>query len=137
MQQLELQLRPIASKGPSQLAMALLLPVAAGTRAATAPQHLVFLTGEHLLDLQVDYDDCLTIVGQIVNRRYRAVTDAKVQAVSEHGVLESSVTGSGGEFLVACRPRGTVRLSIPVSADSTIELPLPSRKEIRCHEKIH
>lgn len=45
--------------------------------------------------------------------------------------------GSGGEFLVACRPRGTVRLSIPVSADSTIELPLPSRKEIRCHEKIH
>ena len=128
MQQLRLELATDKTLRPTQLAMLYVMP-SSGTRSATA-QHLVFLTGDHLLDVQVDYKDDLTIVGQIVNKSYSAVPDATVQAVSEHGVLESSVTGYDGEFFVACRPRGTMRLCIAVGDDALIELPLPSQKEV-------
>ena len=124
MQQLQLELATTDHRPNAQLAMLLHLPVTQGIRGAAA-QHLVFLTGEHLLDVQVDYQNDLTIVGQIVNKSYTAVSDATVQAVSEHGVLDTSTTGSGGEFLVACRPRGTMRLCISVSDVALIELPLP------------
>ena len=128
MHQLALELTPTQALAPSQLAMILVMPPAMGTRGGAA-QHLVFMTGDHLLDVQVDYAEDLTIVGQIVNKSYDAVSDATVQAVSEHGVLESSVTGSGGEFLVACRPRGTMRLCIAVSDEALIELPLPGEDD--------
>lgn len=103
---------------------------AAGTRGSAQARHLVYLTEEHLLDVQMAYrqSEELTIVGHIVNKAYRALPDLAVRAVSEHGVLEQSVTGPEGEFEVACQPLGALRLQIAVSDAAMIELPLPSQQ---------
>ena len=104
-------------------------PQIAGVRGASLDRHLLFEADQWAVDLRlVRSDRALSITGQLANAvaPTRGCTGVAVLAWSPEGVVGRGLTGSFGEFTLACPDVAPLTLEIRSSPAITIGIP-PAR----------
>lgn len=107
----------------------LLQPQVAGVRGASLDRHLLFEADQWAVDLRlVRSDRALSITGQLANAvaPTRGCTGVAILAWSTDGVVGRGLTGSFGEFTLACPDVAPLTLEIRSSPAITIGIP-PAR----------
>jgi hypothetical protein len=106
-----------------------LQPLAAGIRGSAEDRHLLFEADHWAVDLRlVRREHAVSITGQLANALApsRGCTGVAVLAWSADGVVGRSITGSFGEFTIACPDVAPLTLEIRSSPAVTIGIP-PAR----------
>jgi hypothetical protein len=104
-------------------------PREAGVRGSGLDRHLLFEADQWAIDLRlVRSDHALSITGQLANAAAptRGCTGVAVLAWSTEGVVGRGLTGSFGEFTIACPNVAPLTLEIRSSPAITIGIP-PAR----------
>jgi hypothetical protein len=107
----------------------LLEPLTAGVRGTSFDRHLLFEADHWAVDLRlVRSERALSITGQLANAAAptRGCTGVAVLAWSTEGVVGRGLTGSFGEFTIACPDVAPLTLEIRSSPAITIGIP-PAR----------
>ena len=112
-------------------------PVPVGMRAGQRHTRLLFAAGEYFIDLDLARDeskltqlgDKRMLVGQIVDRQdpLRRLPELGVLLERDREVQSRTETNSLGEFALQYDASHPARLRIPLDAESSIEISLPSR----------
>jgi anti-sigma factor RsiW len=106
-----------------------LQPLMAGVRGTAQDRHLLFEADHWAIDLRVVRSDrALSITGQLANAATptQGCAGVAVLAWSTEGVVGRGLTGSLGEFTIACPDVGSLTLEIRSSPAITIRIP-PAR----------
>jgi hypothetical protein len=104
-------------------------PREAGVRSLSPDRHLLFEADQWAIDLRlVRSDRALSITGQLANAAAptRGCKGVAVLAWSQDGVVARGLTGSFGEFSIACPDVAPLTLEIRSSPAITIGIP-PAR----------
>jgi anti-sigma factor RsiW len=104
-------------------------PLTAGVRGTAQDRHLLFEADHWAIDLRVVRSDrALSITGQLANAATptQGCAGVAVLAWSTAGVVGRGLTGSLGEFTIACPDVGPLTLEIRSSPAITIGIP-PAR----------
>ena len=104
-------------------------PREAGVRGSALDRHLLFEADQWAIDLRlVRSERALSITGQLANAAAptRGCTGVAVLAWSTEGVVGRGLTGSFGEFTIACPDVAPLTLEIRSSPAITIGIP-PAR----------
>jgi anti-sigma factor RsiW len=104
-------------------------PLTAGVRGTAQDRHLLFEADHWAIDLRVVRSDhALSITGQLANAATptQGCAGVAVLAWSAAGVVGRGLTGSLGEFTIACPDVGSLTLEIRSSPAITIGIP-PAR----------
>jgi hypothetical protein len=104
----------------------LLQPLAAGVRGPAQDRHLLFEADDWAVDVRLVRDDlALSITGQLANALAptRGCAGVAVLAWSTEGVVGRGLTGSLGEFTIACPDVAPLTLEIRSSPAITIGIP--------------
>jgi len=104
-------------------------PLTAGVRGTAQDRHLLFEADHWAIDLRVVRSDrALSITGQLANAATptQGCAGVAVLAWSTAGVVGRGLTGSLGEFTIACPDVGSLTLEIRSSPAITIGIP-PAR----------
>jgi anti-sigma factor RsiW len=107
----------------------LIQPLAAGVRGTAQDRHLLFEADHWAIDLRVVRSDhALSITGQLANAAAptEGCAGVAVLAWSTEGVVGRGLTGSLGEFTIACPDVAHLTLEIRSSPAITIGIP-PAR----------
>jgi hypothetical protein len=104
-------------------------PLTAGVRGTAQARHLLFEADQWAIDLRVVRSDrALNITGQLANAAIptQGCAGVTVLAWSTDGVVGRGLTGSLGEFTIACPDVASLTLEIRSSPAITIGIP-PAR----------
>jgi anti-sigma factor RsiW len=105
-----------------------LQPLMAGVRGTAQDRHLLFEADHWAIDLRVVRSDrALSITGQLANAAAptQGCAGVAVLAWSTEGVVGRGLTGSLGEFMIACPDVAHLTLEIRSSPAITIGIPPP------------
>lgn len=104
-------------------------PLRAGVRGTAQDRHLLFEAEHWAIDLRVVRSErALSITGQLANAAAptQGCAGVAVLAWSTEGIVARGLTGSLGEFTIACPDVGSLTLEIRSSPAITIGIP-PAR----------
>jgi hypothetical protein len=104
----------------------LVVPLSPGVRGTAQDRHLLFEADHWAIDLRVVRGDhTLSITGQLANAQApsQGCAGVAVLAWSTEGIVGRGLTGSLGEFTIACPDVGYLTLEIRSSPAITIGIP--------------